>query len=60
MTTDKRILVVDVPESATAEEAEQLLNAPYANGYYLDKLTFVWPGIGARGFYRLRSRPEAA
>jgi hypothetical protein len=58
MASDKKILVVDVPESATTEEAEQLLNAPYDRNYYLDKLTFTWAGIGARAFYRLRSKPE--
>lgn len=59
MKTDlKRILVVDVPSDATAEQTEELLNAPYAQGYYLDKLTFGWPGAGARGFFRLRAKPE--
>lgn len=29
---------------------------PYDEGFYLDKLTFSWPGVGARAFYRVRSR----
>ena len=58
MKDQKRILVVDIPEEATTEEAEQLLNQPYVDGYYLDKLTFTWTGIGARGFFRLRVKPE--
>jgi hypothetical protein len=54
----KRILVVDIPSDATAEETEALLNAPYSTGYYLDKLIFTWPGVGARGFFKLRVKPE--
>jgi hypothetical protein len=55
-----RIKVVDVPATATAEEAERLLNAPYADGYYSDKLiiTGLPDGIGARAFYKLRVKPE--
>ena len=53
-----KILVIDIPETATAEQAQQLLNEPYAGGYYLDKLTFNWSGIGARAFFRLRAKVE--
>ena len=35
----KRILVVDIPSDATAEQVESLLNAPYESGYYLTQLT---------------------
>ena len=55
---EKRILVVDIPADATAEETERLLNEPYASGYYLDKLAIGWPGVGARAFFRLRVKPE--
>ncbi len=54
----KRIAVVDIPTDATAEEAERLLNAPYSEGFYLDKLIFTWPGVGARAFYRWRVKSE--
>jgi hypothetical protein len=54
MSADKQIKVIDIPEGATAEEAERLLNEPYQSGYYLDKLIFTCSGVGARGFYRLR------
>jgi hypothetical protein len=55
-----RIRVVDIPATATAEEAERLLNEPYAEGYYSDKLVLVGlpEGTGARAFYRLRIKPE--
>jgi hypothetical protein len=58
MDVEKRILIVDVPPDATADQAESLLNAPYESGYYLDKLTFGWDGVGARAFYRLHVKPE--
>ena len=54
--TEKAIVVVDIPSDATAEQAEQILNAPCERGYYLDKLTFTWPGVGARAFFRKRTR----
>ena len=54
----KRILVVDVPRGATAEEAEQLLNAPYDEGYYLDRLFDGFAEGIVRGFYKLRVKPE--
>jgi hypothetical protein len=57
--TQKRIAVVDIPTDATAEETERLLNEPYASGYYLDKLIFTCPGVGARAFFRLRAKPES-
>jgi len=47
-------------QTATAQEAEELLNAPYADGYYSDKpVSLGLPdGVGARAFYRLRMKPE--
>lgn len=51
----KRILVVDIPTDATAEQAEALLNAPYADGYSLDQSLWSGPGIGARVIFRLRA-----
>ncbi len=55
-----KIRVVDVPVTATASEAELLLNAPFEDGYYSDKivLTGLPEGIGARGFFKLRVNPE--
>jgi hypothetical protein len=55
----KRILVIDIPANATADESEELLNSPYAEDYYLGELLTGWPGVGARAFFKLRSRPEA-
>ena len=51
-----RIKVVDVPSTATAEEAEAILNALNPDEYYLDKivLTGIPEGVGARAFYRMR------
>jgi hypothetical protein len=55
-----RIRVIDIPTTATADEAERLLNEPYAEGYYSDKLVLngLPEGIGARAFFRLRVKPE--
>ena len=55
-----RIRVIDVPANATAGQAEALLNAPYQDGFYLDKLIQLGlpDGVGTRGFFRLRMRPE--
>lgn len=55
---ERRIKVVDVPENATAQETEDLLNAPYSEGFYLDKLIFTWPGVACRAFYKLRVKQE--
>jgi len=61
---DKRILVVDIPADATAEHAEDLLNTPYAAGYYLRAITFNWPGanwpggVGARAIFNLCAKPK--
>jgi hypothetical protein len=56
------IRVVDIPTTATAAEAEQLLNAPYAEGYYADRLSQLGlpDGVGIRAFFRLRVKPERA
>lgn len=57
MATEKQIMVIDIPEKTTAEEAERMLNEPYQNNYYLDRI-LPWPhGVGARAFFRLRLRP---
>lgn len=52
------IRVVEVPGSATAEEMEAALNAPFADGYYLMKLT-GGDTIGFRAIYKLRERSKA-
>jgi hypothetical protein len=55
-----RILVVDIPVTASAEEATKLLNAPYEDGYYSDRLVLsgLPEGVGTRAFFRLRTKPE--
>ncbi len=55
-----RIRVVDVPTTAVAEEVEQMLNAPYEDGYYLDRIvqTGIPEGVGTRGLFRLRMKSE--
>jgi hypothetical protein len=52
-----KIRVVDVPTDTTAEQAEQMLSAPYDEGYYLDKLVAAWSEtIRVRAIYRARQR----
>jgi hypothetical protein len=53
------IRVIDIPVNTTAEEAERLLNAPYDDGYYQERLVQngLPEGIGARAFYKLRIKP---
>ena len=58
MDSTKQILVVDIPANATAAEAEDLLNAPYENGYYIQSLTSGWAEIGARAFFKYRTREK--
>jgi len=54
-----KIRVVDVPTGATAEETEQLLNAPLEDGYYMLRLNTGWSeGIEVRAFFQLRAKPE--
>ena len=52
--------VIDVRTTASADEPERLLNAPYEDGYYSEKivLTGLPDGIGARGFFKLRVKLE--
>lgn len=54
----KKILVVDVSKGASAEQMEDALNKPCADGYYLFQLIFSVPDV-VRAFYRLRIRPES-
>ncbi len=57
---EKTIIAVDVPAGTTAQESEDILNAPSARGYYLVQIV---PGAGtsaARAFFKLRVRPEKA
>jgi hypothetical protein len=51
-----KIRVIDIPVTATAEEAERLLNALYDDGYYEERLVQngLPEGIGARAFFKLR------
>lgn len=50
-------LVVDVPFGMTAEDAERLLNEPYARGYYIHR-SMEWID-GARVIYVHRVKPIA-
>jgi hypothetical protein len=53
----KKLLVIDIPNSSTAEQMEAALNRPCADGYYLSQLIFSFPEV-VRAFYRLRVKPE--
>jgi 3-deoxy-D-arabino-heptulosonate 7-phosphate (DAHP) synthase len=55
----KQILIVDIPEAASAEAIECLLAEPYEQGYFLKNI-FPWPGIGARAFYSRWAKPVAS
>lgn len=55
----KIILVIDVPASATAEEAEQILNKPFEEGYYLERLQPKGGDLSARAFFKLRTKTAA-
>lgn len=53
------IRVVDLSTDTSQEEAERLLNAPYAAGYYLERLIPDWSdAVKARAVYRKRKREE--
>jgi hypothetical protein len=55
----KTIRVVDIPSGATAEQAEQLLNEPIADGYMLMTLRSLGAQSAAeRAYFKLRSRPS--
>jgi hypothetical protein len=47
----KTLLVVDIPNDSTAEQAEVALNQPLTEGYYL-RLMFPFPGV-VRAFFQL-------
>jgi len=56
--SDKKMLrIVEVPVGATAEEAETILNAPFAEGYYYVQ-TIAAESAGLRALYKLRTKPE--
>lgn len=53
----KMIRVVDIPADATAEQAEQLLNEPFADGYMLITLRSLGVASGAeRAYFKLRTK----
>ncbi len=52
------ILVVDTPANATAAEVEQMLNAPYGKGYFLQAVACGLPGSGSRAIFRLRAQRD--
>ncbi len=56
MSTKPIFRVVDIPSTATAEEMENLLNAPAEDGYTLYSLSYSWPSLGARAVFRVPAR----
>jgi hypothetical protein len=52
MATKPVFRVVDIPQDATAEQMEKLLNDPVGEGYSLQSVTYTWPGIGARALFK--------
>ena len=54
------IRVVDVPDAATAEEAERLMNGPYDQAnYILVNVLYMEPLRSTRAVYRLSAREQA-
>lgn len=55
-----KIRVVDIPVTATAAEAEALLNGPCEDGYYPGAIFNLGlpEGVGTRAFFKLRVKPE--
>jgi hypothetical protein len=54
------IRVVDVPDAATAEEAERLMNGPYDQAnYILVNVLYMEPLRSTRAVYRLSARQQA-
>lgn len=51
----KQILVIDISPNTTAEQAEEVLNRPFEDGYYLTSI-IGWDKFSARAFYRRRVR----
>jgi hypothetical protein len=55
----KTIRVVDIPSGVNAEQAEQLLNEPIADGYMLMTLRSLGVSSGAeRAYFKLRVKPS--
>jgi hypothetical protein len=50
---ENAVRVIDIPPDTTAVQAEDLLNVPYEEGYYL-AFVVSWAGLGARAFYKRR------
>jgi hypothetical protein len=61
MDTKKQIRVVDVPVAATAQEMENILNAPCDAGYYLMSVSYSPrdPELFCRAVFKLRQRGRA-
>ncbi len=54
------IRVVDIPDAATAEEAERLMNGPCTEAnYLLVNVLYMEPLRFTRAFYRLSAREQA-
>jgi hypothetical protein len=52
---ENMVRVIDIPPDTTAEQAEELLNLPFEEGYHLTAI-LAWDRFGARAFYRRRVR----
>jgi hypothetical protein len=55
----KRIRVIDISKSASAEQAEEMLNAPYEEGFYMTTM-YISPaeGMWLRAFFKLRVKDD--
>ena len=55
----KRIRVIDISKSSSAEEVEEILNAPYEEGFYMTTM-YISPaeGMWLRAFFKLRVKEE--
>lgn len=54
----KQIIAIDVPPTATAEEAEAALNEPCETGYYVLTISPLLHG-GVRAYFGKRREPKA-
>jgi hypothetical protein len=57
VTDKKKLIVVSAPANFTDEALEHVLNAPYEEGYYLDRIIDSIDGT-VRALYRLRVKVD--
>jgi hypothetical protein len=58
VTEKKKLIIISAPANFTDEALEYVLNAPYADGYYLDRIVDARDGE-IRALYRLRVKSES-